>query len=254
MQRMMVVKLTIKSLIPFALIIILTLQGCAPTLSEGTETVRATSTQGEVPTWTPRPLDMTQTALPTATRLAPILSEAAATRTPTETPRIEATPKTVRITIEGGNLFVRRGPSLDYNSVGVLYDGVTVLATGRDRVSRWIRIALPSDPLKEGWITTETDYTEIDGDIPNLPYVEVEPARPAYIRNCTKHELWVYPPGVQLLDKFESPYNEERFAVGIYQIYDAENQENEPIEEVDLSEGETVDIRYDWTGERSKCE
>jgi predicted DNA-binding antitoxin AbrB/MazE fold protein len=33
-----------------------------------------------------------------------------------------------------------------------------------------------------------------------------------------------------------------------------ENQEYKPIEEVDLSEGETVDIQFDWEGEKSKCE
>jgi hypothetical protein len=158
------------------------------------------------------------------------------------------------VKIEGGNLFVRRGPSLDYNYVDVLYDGVTVLATGRDRVSRWIRIALPSNPEVEGWITTETNYTLIEGDIPNLPYIETEPARPAYIRNCTMHELWVMPAEVKLLEKFEAPDNEERFPVGIYQVYDLENPDNKPIEEVSLSEGKMVDIQYDWTGEKTKCE
>jgi predicted DNA-binding antitoxin AbrB/MazE fold protein len=36
-------------------------------------------------------------------------------------------------------------------------------------------------------------------------------------------------------------------------VYDLENPDNKPIEEINLSEGETVDIRYDWEGERSKC-
>ena len=149
---------------------------------------------------------------------------------------------------------MRRGPSLDYNYIGVLYDGGTVLATGRDRVSRWIRIALPANPAVEGWITTETRYTLIDGDISNLPYIETQPARPAFIRNCTKHELLVRPVEVKLLDKFNPPDNIERFQVGIYQVYDLENPDNKPIEEINLSEGETVDVLYDWTGEKSKCE
>lgn len=158
------------------------------------------------------------------------------------------------VTIDGGNLFVRRGPSLDYNYVGVLYDGETALATGRDRVSRWIRIALPSKPEVEGWITTETRYTLIDGDISNLTYIKTDPANPAFIRNCTKHELLIKPVGVKLLDKYNKPYNEERFSVGIYQIFDLENPDNSPIDEISLSEGKTVDILYDWTGEKSKCE
>jgi len=210
--------------------------------------------QGEIPTWTARPQDLTLTALPTATRPAPVSSATTVPRTTTATPRIVTTPKNVTVAIKGGNLFVHRGPSLDYNYIDVLYAGETTIATGRDRVSRWIRIALRSKPGAEGWITTETDYTLIDGDISNLPFIETEPAAPAYIRNCTRHDLWVVPGDVQLLDKFEAPFNEERFPVGIYLIYDAENQENKPIEEVSLSEGKTVDIRYDWTGERSKCE
>jgi hypothetical protein len=250
----MIVKLKVRTITALVFLMALTAQGCAASPTEITIVPRATSTPGEVPTWTPRPGDLTQTALPTATRPAPVSSATPVPPTPTVTAPVVATPKIVRVMIEGGNLFVRRGPSLDYNQIGVLYDGETVLATGRDRVSRWIRIALPSDPLVEGWVTTETSYTFIDGDIPNLPYIETEPARPAYIRNCTKHELWVIPAEVKLLDKFEAPDNEERFPVGIYQVYDFENPDNKPIEEVSLSEGKSVDIQYDWTGEKSKCE
>ena len=251
---MMIVKLKVQTVVSSLLLIALAIQSCAPPPIEGTDIPRATSTLGEISTWTPRPQELTQTALPTATRPAPISSATTVPRTATEIPRIVATPKIVSVAIKGGNLSVRRGPSRDYNYVGVLYAGETTIATGRDRVSRWIRIALPTTPETEGWITIETDYTLIDGDISNLPYIETEPARPAFIRNCTRHDLWVTPGDVLLLDKFNEPYNEERLPVGIYQIYDSENQENKPIEEVSLSEGKTVDIRYDWTGERSKCE
>jgi hypothetical protein len=251
---MMIVKLKVQTIAALILLVVLAVQGCVPSQAEETNVPRATSTVGEVPTWTPRPAGLTQTAHPSATRPAPVSSATTVPPTATLTSPVVATPKIVRVKIEGGNLFVRRGPSLDYNYVDVLYDGVTVLATGRDRVSRWIRIALPSDPLVEGWITTETNYTLIEGDIPNLPYIETEPARPAYIRNCTMHELWVMPAEVKLLEKFEAPDNEVRFPVGIYQVYDLENPDNKPIEEVSLSEGKTVDIQYDWTGEKTKCE
>jgi hypothetical protein len=208
---MMIVKVKVQIIAALMLLVALVVQGCAPSQAEKTNVPGATSTPGEIPIWTLRPVDRTQTALPTATRPAPVPSATTFPLTPTVTSPVVATPKTVRVMIEGGNLFVRRGPSLDYNYVDVLYDGVTVLATGRDRVSRWIQIALPSNPEEEGWITTETNYTQIEGDIPNLPYIETEPARPAIIRNCTKHELWVMPAEVKLLDKFEAPDNEERF-------------------------------------------
>jgi hypothetical protein len=251
---MMIVKLKVLSIIALLLLAAFAVQACAPSQTQGTTVPQATSRPGEIPTWTPRPQDLTLTALPTATKPAPISSATSVPRTPTETPIRLMTPKVVSVRIEGGNLFVRRGPSLDYNQVGVLYADDTVVATGRDRVSRWIRIALPSKPDVEGWITTETDYTLIDGDISNLPYIETEPAAPAFIRNCTRHDMWILPADVYLLSKFDEPDNEERFPVGIYQVYDLENPDNKPIEEINLSEGETVDIRYDWEGERSKCE
>ena len=105
----------------------------------------------------------------------------------------------------------------------------------------------------QGWITTETQYTEISGDLSNLPFVETEPATPAYIRNCTKTTIWIYPEGVQLLDKFEAPYNEEQFIVGRHRAIDPNNP-GVTLKEIDLSEGERVDILYDGGGDKSKCE
>jgi hypothetical protein len=66
--------------------------------------------------------------------------------------------------------------------------------------------------------------------------------------------MQIYPTGVELLSKFDEPYNEERFGVGLYQVYDLENPDIAAIQEINLSEGETVDILYDWTGDKSKCE
>lgn len=247
-------RLKVQPIITLLLLAAFAMQACAASVTDEAQAPRATSAAGEVPTWTPRPSDLTQTALPTATRPASVSIETTVTLTPTRAISISSTPKTVTVTMEGGNLFIRRGPSLDYNYVGVLYDGDVVTATGRDRISRWIRVELSSRPGVQGWITTETQYTRIVGDVGNLPFIQTEPALPAYIRNCTKHKLWVMPAEVQLLDKFNTPYNEERFPVGIYQIYDLENPENKPIEEVSLSEGKTVDIQYDWAGEKAKCE
>lgn len=149
---------------------------------------------------------------------------------------------------------MHRGPSLYHNFIDVLYDGETVFATGRDRISRWIRVELPSQPGKEGWITTETVYTEISGDLSNLPFVETEPASPAFIRNCTKNTILILPEDVQLLNKFNEPYNEEHFNVGLHQVIDLDYPGTARLEEIDLSEGERVDIRFDGAGEKSKCE
>ena len=248
----MSLKLKLQTLIAFLFLAALVLQSCAFPASGEAGVAQVSSTPGEVPTWTPRPEDLTP--LPTPTRPATATATSSVTPTLTSATPREPTPRTVSVSITGGNLNVRRGPSLDYNYVGVLYDGDTILATGRDRISRWIRVQLPSQPDAEGWITTETKYTQISGDISNLPFIQTEPAAPAFIRNCTKHEIWILPADVYLLPKYEAPYNEERFWVGIFQVYDLENPENKPIDEIDLSEGQTIDIRYNWAGEKSKCE
>jgi len=150
-------------------------------------------------------------------------------------------------------LNVRRGPSTAYNPIYYLNDGETATVVGRDRISRWILIEVPSAPGARGWITTETDYTIVKGDVPSLPFVTEEPANPAYIRNCTKHRMIVMPVEVELLNKYNPPYNEERFDPGIYQVIDMEGP-GANYETVDLREGITVDIRYDAYGEKSKCE
>ncbi len=247
-------KLKVQTIIALLILATFVAQGCAPAVTNGTEAARVASAPGEIPTWTPRPEDLTLTALPTATQPAPVLPTATITPTLVETTPITPTPKTVSVSMKGGNLFVHRGPGLEYNYVGVLYDGDTTIATGRDRINRWIRVELPSQSGVEGWITTETDYTRIYGDISNLPFIETEPASPAFIRNCTKHEILILPAEVYLLSKYNTPYNEERFDVGVYQVYDTDIPGNVRLEDVSLSEGKTVDIRYDGNGDKSKCE
>ena len=229
----------------------LVLQSCSPTETTVTEAVQATSSSGEIPTWTPRPQDLTTP--PTATKAAPILLTPSTIPTLVDATPIVPTPKNVSVAIVGGNLFVHRGPSLYHNFVGVLYDGEAVFATGRDRISRWLRVEVPSSPGVVGWITTETEYTRISGDIVNLPFIETEPAVPAFIRNCTKTTMWILPDDVQLLDKYNAPYNEEQFIVGRHQVVDPGNP-NVTLEDIELSEGKTVDIRFDGAGDGSKCE
>jgi len=247
-------KLKDRTIIAILLLATLVAQGCAPAVTNGMEAARVSSAPGEIPTWTPRPEDLTLTALPTATQLAPVTPTTTFAPTLAETTPITPTPKTVTVAMQGGNLFVHRGPGLEYNYVGVLYDGDTTIATGRDRISRWIRIELPSQPSVEGWITTETQYARVYGDVSNLPFVETEPASPAFIRNCTKHEILILPAEVYLLTKYDTPYNEERFDVGVYQVYDTDIPGNFRLEDVSLSEGKTVDIRYDGNGDKSKCQ
>lgn len=247
----MIIKIKVQWFIPLLTLAVLVLQGCTLFDNTTTETVLASSTPGEIPTWTPRPGEAV--AQPTATNPDLAMEASTATQAVTDTPRPSSTPKVVTISIEGGTLNVRRGPSTAYNPISYFYDGETATVVGRDRISRWILIDIPSAPGTRGWVTTETEYTTVEGDVPSLPFMTEEPASPAFIRNCTKHLLVVMPVDIQLLNKFNEPYNEERFDPGIYQVYDLEGP-GANYETVNLREGITVDIQYDAYGEKSKCE
>ena len=197
-----------------------------------------------IPTWTALSQEEQSPVVPTPTL-----------RT-TEPPTYTATPGTAVITVRAvnGNMNVRRGPGIDYNTTGVLTDGETAIAIGRDRIRRWLYVEYPTVSGTPGWVSVLTEFTEIEGDIDDLPVISVDPAAPAYIRNCTKHTLWVLPARVELLPKTSEPYNEERFPPGAYQIFDLDVSSDETIDEINLREGLFVEVIRDGNYEKSKCE
>jgi len=246
----MIKKIKVQGFFLLFFLVVFVIQGCTLSGNGTTKATSVTSTPDEIPTWTPRHGEVF--AQPTTTEPASVIDAQTPTRVVTDTPRPSPTPKVVTISIEGGTLNIRRGPSTAYNPIYYFNDGETATVVGRDRISRWVLIEVPSAPDASGWVTTETEYTTVKGDVPSLPFVTEEPADPAYIRNCTKHLMIVMPVEVQLLSKFNEPYNEERFDPGIYQVYDLEGPGSH-YETVDLREGLTVDILFDAYGEKSKC-
>lgn len=243
---MKIIAIPVRPIIASILFAAFALQSCGAPVVE-TQAGLATKTPGDIPTWTPRPGDLPDT-LQTPTRPATV------TPAPSAAPAVSPTPAQVAVQATDGNLNIRRGPSVDYNPIGVLRDGQTVTATGRDLVSRWLQVPLPSAPGKSGWISTLTDYSIVTGDVEELPVVTVPPASPAYIRNCTKNRMLVLPLEIELLGKYDEPYNEERFPPGEYQVYDLEAGVDDVYETVHVSEGSRVDITEDGLGDKSKCE
>ncbi len=227
-----------------------TLAGCA---ARENETPLATDLPRDIPTWTPRPADLTA-APPTPPR--PALSPTGPLPSPAASATSASVPTTPQVTVQavGGNLNIRRGPSVDYNPIDVLRAGRSLTAIGRDPVSRWLQVPLPSSPDKLGWVSILTAYSQVSGQVEDLPIVTVAPALPAFIRNCTKHRMLVLPPEVELLNKYDQPFNEERFPPGEYQVYDLEAGDGKTYQTVILMEGKRVDIREDGLGEKSKCE
>jgi len=241
---MNIIKITLGS--TFFLVLILAMHSCIPSAS--VEQISPTAgAPREIPTWTPRPGSAPETQQPTSTL-------SVFTQTPTITALLSPDFARVSIKAEGGNLHIRRGPGVDYNPISVLYAGKSAEAFGRDLVKRWVQIQLPSAPGKLGWVSALTEYSLITGNIEDLPVISSPPAVPAYIRNCTKNRMLVLPDEIELLGKYDEPYNEERFPPGEYQVYDLEAGDEKNYQTIILSEGSRVDILEDGLGEKSKCE
>jgi len=234
-----------KSLI-LVLLISFTLQACL--FRNGTPAESpATQSLNDIPTWTPRP-EETLGALPTATK------PPTATSTPTFQLPHTATPAQISVKIEGGNLNIRRGPSVYYNMISILNDGDTVTATARDRKGEWVYVEFPKSSGKYGWISLLTVYTTVSGHVDGLPYEEADPAIAAYVRNCTEHTLLVMPANIELAKESASPYNEDRIQPGYFSVYDLNVDQHKSFMDIYVKEGSMIDINFDGNGIKSKCE
>jgi len=91
----------------------------------------------------------------------------------------------------------------------------------------------------------------VSGDLVVLPPATVAPAAPAYIRNCTPHEMLVNPAGVLLLNRNSAPENRLPFFPGEYSAID-QTSETE-VASITVFEGRTFDIRKDSSGTSYTC-
>lgn len=194
------------------------------------------------------------TSLPTSTAgptLAPAtLTQGAPGLTQTSTATVGAPPVIV-IRATGGRLNVRRGPGPEYDTVGALLDGQEATAAARSADKSWIQIHRPESDSLLGWVTIMTPYTSLTGEPSALPVVDIAPAIPAYIRNCTPHEMLVLPTGVVLLDRGNSPDNQVQFFPGEYTVVD-QTTETE-VAAITIFEGRTIDVKKDGAGKSFVC-
>lgn len=209
--------------------------------------------------------NLVQRNVPTATLVpsvtAPLPSEPAAAR-PSRTPipaptlAITASPTLAIVTVTAakGNLFIRRGPDLGFNPVSVLMDGQSAQALARDVLARWVQIPIPGHPERTGWVSIQSHYSLISGNVMDLPEIEPTdwPVLP-YLRNCTHHQMQLDPGEIVLPPVDLYPDNEISVNPGFYRILDIDVQGHPVVLEVNLSEGAVLDIREDGTGEGRKC-
>jgi hypothetical protein len=212
----------------------------------------------------PAPAPSESVAIPPTATAAPIpptptfggdLPTESATATSSPSPSPTPTPTTsneVIITAATGNLNIRRGPSSYYNVVTSLAQGQSARASGRDAQGHWLYIAIPANPSAFGWISTQTQYSTIEGDVNALPIIAAPAPLPAYIRNCTFHPMQINPGGIVLAPQTSAPANVASFAPGNYTATDQSVAGSVP-KNITLSEGMTLDINTDGLNNNYTC-
>jgi hypothetical protein len=225
---------TLAAVVGMALLGACSAQASAP----ATATTRVDETASSAPPQRP----------PTAAAVVPLRVS------PAPTPLPSPAPPTIKVTAVGGNIFIHRGPDLAFNPISVLMKGQTAVATGRDVLSRWVRIALPGDPSQIGWVTIVTEYTEVKGDVQSLPEIQPEEwPELASLRNCTHDLMVANPAGITIPPLEYFPDNEVQIDPGQYSIVDVDVDEYPEVLEVHIKEGSTADIVRDGSGEKHKC-
>jgi hypothetical protein len=178
--------------------------------------------------------------------LAPTVT-AGATSVPT------LSPSGVMVTTKG-NLYIRRGPDLAFDPISVLPRGQTAFPNGRDVLSHWLRIQLPGNPSKFGWISIMSEFTLVVGDVSALPeFMPVEWPRLAFVRNCTHHEMMVEPLGLVIPSILSFPDNDVRVNPGSYSVQDLDVDGYPEVLSMEIREGSAIDIVVDGNGEKKKC-
>lgn len=205
-------------------------------------------------------------ALPTARDIETITTEEQAVIPATLTAQIESPAATAteifptatslpKVTVSAikGNLFIRRGPDMAYNPIGVLYKDTSAAVIQRDVLSNWVQITIPNSD-HTGWVSIQTKYSKVDGDIKALPeFTPTDWPVPAYLRNCTHHQMYIMPSEIVLPSSLKFPDNEVWLYPGSYVIYDIDVSGEPEVLQVDIGEGSVVEILDDGLGEHRKC-
>jgi hypothetical protein len=223
------------------LLILLLLSSCmrvrldAPPALPTAQEIESVKDQASAATGTASPVP------PTATATAGLISPTA-----TIQPRVV-------ISAVGGNLFIRRGPDMAYNPIGVLYEGWNVPILARDMLSKWAQIVIPNSE-ETGWVSLQTKYSRVDGDLKSLPeFTFTDWPIPAYVRNCTHHQMYILPAEIVLPSSYNTPDNMIWLIPGSYTVYDIDVAGEPEVLEFELREGVTVEILEDGAGEHRKC-
>jgi hypothetical protein len=206
-------------------------------------------TEEALPTATKKPVSKTptRTAKPATATSIPVVrqsTQAAPVAAPTE---VTSSGGDITVTAATGNLFVRRGPGTTYNIVSGFSKGVTTKAVGRNEKNDWLAIEIPLAKGVIGWISLGTGYTELHGKLSDLPLYPYDEPKPAYVANCTLHDMTTRPGQWNLPAKTTQKVNP-----GEYQFLDMSTGQSK-VMEATLKEGNTVYIKVDGDGASHSC-
>jgi hypothetical protein len=203
-------------------------------------------------------------ALPTAQEIAsPVVGEKQPDPLPTPTATFEpagipslpteTSLPLVTLNVVKGNLFIRRGPDMAFNPVGVLYKNTNATVIARDVLSKWVQVEVPNSS-KTGWVSIQTEYSQVEGDLENLPqFTPTEWPQAAYLRNCTYHRMYLLPSEVVIPPSFQFPDNEIWIYPGEYVVYDIDVPDDPEVARITVKEGSEIEIREDGMGGKRKC-
>jgi hypothetical protein len=195
------------------------------------------------------PATTEERSAPLATSTAPVENPTATEMIPTPTLSLSK----VTISAVNGNIFIRRGPDLAFNPIDVLYKGTSAKVIARDVLSKWVEIEIPNS-AKTGWVTLQTKYSQVDGEIKNLPeYTPTEWPVPAYVRNCTHHQMYVLPLEILIPSSWQYPDNEIWIYPGTYTVIDVSVPGEPEVAEIVVKEGSEIEILDDGLGEHRQC-
>jgi len=202
---------------------------------------------------------------PTASVIPPTPPEATATVAPIEipatptagsSPTAPATAAPVRVSASGGNMTLRRGPATAYNVRGYMLAGQATSAVARNEAGDWLLVQDPSAAGATAWVNATSRYMVIEaevGALQSLPVQTVDPAVPAYVRNCTFHPMRILPADYVLKEQLSPPDNQRAFSPGVVEAFDQSVEGNPKVMSEELSEGETIDITKDGLSNTYAC-
>jgi hypothetical protein len=140
-----------------------------------------------------------------------------------------------------------------YDRLGVLSKGTSADVIAHDVLSKWVQVTIPGSD-KTGWVSLLTEYSKVNGDLSTLPdFTFSEWPVPAYIYNCTEHDIYIMPGEIVVPSYFTHPNNQAWLYPGVYTVYDYTLPNRPKIKDVDIREGLDIAILYDGSGNHHKC-